>query len=131
MEELVSNGTLSPADDPLLASRRARESKALSAELSGLNQAINDCIEASQELSSNEQSGLTADLISAGFPTIFELSNDNYSKLKNALKRGKINTEEEYYLASDFLTQVDAKIEGIDKHQLAHLAERFAETHSQ
>ncbi|MEM9234203.1 MAG: hypothetical protein AAGA69_08195 [Pseudomonadota bacterium] len=130
-QQLISQGLLKPEDAPLECARRGRDESPLSASLSGLKQAINDCIEQSSDLLPYERDQLNAELISAGFPSLLELSSRNIGKLRDALKRGTIRSEEEYYLAAELLSQVDLEIEGIDKHEIAVLADQFAEKHSE
>src|SRR5690349_6840476 len=92
-----------------LAKLAALEKKSAKAALSGLRQAINDCIEMSFHLGSDEVTKLDEQLRKRGIVTLSELRRRYSRKYATIVKRGRIKSDTEYYLIRNVLSDPTSK----------------------
>ena len=101
-EKYLNLGGLPPEKRPI-ASLEALEKQSMKKALSGLRQAINDCVEMSFHFDHSEVEKLDSQLLSRGIVTLSELRrrySKGYAKIK---KNGRIKNETEYYLVRNVL----------------------------
>jgi hypothetical protein len=92
-----------PPEKQPIASLEALEKQDMKKALSGLRQAINDCVEMSLHFDHAEVTKPDSQLRSSGIITLSELRR-RYSKgYAKILKRGQIKNETEYYLVRNVL----------------------------
>jgi hypothetical protein len=92
-----------PPDKRPIASLEALEKQSMKKALSGLRQAIHDCVEMSFHFDHSEVEKLDSQLRSRGIVTLSELRrrySKGYAKIK---KNGRVKNETEYYLVRNVL----------------------------
>ncbi len=96
-ERYLNNPNLPPEKRPT-AVLEALEKKSEKSAVTGLRQAINDCVEMSFRLNKTEFEKLDAELRDRGFITLSELRRRYSKRYAKIIKRGQIKNETEYYL---------------------------------
>lgn len=79
------------------------EKKSMSKARLGLGLALGDILEDSWHFSPDEAAEIDRDFASRGIVTLSELRRRNSRQFRSVLKRGKIRSEEEYYLIAGIL----------------------------
>jgi len=93
--------------------------------LEGLKQAVNDTVEELSGRPAEYVNRLDAALREKGLLTLSEVRRRYASSYKRMLKRGKINTETEYYLSAAILADVSSLATGEERALLAQLVARY------
>jgi hypothetical protein len=94
----------------------ALEKKSMKMALSGLRQAINDCVEMSLRFNPEEVAKLDEELRDRGLVTLSELRRRYSRKYAAIMKRGRINSDTEYYLIRNVLD--DPTIKTMDEREV-------------
>ena len=93
--------------DPVKLSIKRRGKTPISSHLSGLQQAINDMIEMARDASQEERAQLSDMLKKANQPALSELDTKLEKKFTRILERKSIKNQEEYYLVTERLNNLD------------------------
>jgi hypothetical protein len=101
-DRYLSVGNLPPDQRPL-AVLEALEKKSPRKALTGLRQAINDCVEASFDFNQAELEGLDSELRDRGIVTLSELRRRYSKDYAKIIKRGRIGNDSEFYLVQNVL----------------------------
>jgi hypothetical protein len=92
-----------PPDKQPMACLAALEKKSMKMAVTGLRQAINDCVEMSFHFDHAEVEKLDSQLRSRGIVTLSELRRRYSKSYAKIMKRGQIKNETEYYLVRNVL----------------------------
>lgn len=106
--------------DPVKLAIKWRGATPISAHLSGLQQAINDMLEMARDSSPEERAQLSDMLQKANQPSLSELDEKLEKQFRRILERKSIKNEEEYYLITERLSNLDSglttkEIKALDK----------------
>ncbi|MGL6258562.1 hypothetical protein [Vibrio sp. WXL210] len=93
--------------------------------LQGLKQAVNDIIEDSSSLNSEEIISLDKELASNGVVTLSTLRKRYSSAFKKIITRGCINDETEYYLINGLLCDSTGNLPVVEQELLSKLVLEF------
>ena len=75
-------------------------------EIRGMRMAFNDTLDMAKDLSYAQKEELNAILREKFGTDLNEQNNKNYKKIKRVLQRGKIKTDEEYYLLKERIDEI-------------------------
>ena len=102
-----------PPEKRPLANLETLEKQSMKAASSGLQQAINDCVEMSLHLPYEEVSKLDLELRSRGIVTLSELRRRYSKKYAAIVRRGRIKDKTEYYLVRNVLSDPSPKAKDV------------------
>jgi hypothetical protein len=108
-------GSLPPDKTPI-ACLETLEKMSRKLAVTGLRQAVNDCIDRSQRFGHAEVANLDAELSARGILTLSELRRRYSRGYAKIMKRGRINNDGEYYLIRNVLDDPTEKTQ--DEHGL-------------
>ena len=75
-------------------------------EIRGMRMAFNDTLDMAKDLSYAQKEDLNAILREKFGTDLNEQNNKNYKKIKRVIQRGKIKTDEEYYLLKERIDEI-------------------------
>jgi hypothetical protein len=87
-------------------------------EIRGMRMAFNDTLDMAKDLSYAQKEELNAILREKFGTDLNEQNNKNYKKIKRVLQRGKIKTDEEFYLLKERIDEIyedESKSEEVDE----------------
>lgn len=93
--------------------------------LRGLQQAVNDTVEASIDMRPEQVAQLDAALRDKGIITLSEMRRRHAAAYRRVLKRGSIKTETEYYLITGILADLSSGMSEEERAQLQQLSDQF------
>jgi len=93
--------------------------------LAGTRQAVNDIVEQTLRLRPEEVRGFNAALEAEGLPTLSRLRRRYSSRYQRILRRGKIGSETEYYLAKGLVDDLSSGISLEERDQLVIMMEAY------
>jgi len=116
--------SLAPEDHPL-AVLNSIEKTSLSNARKGLEMAINDCVEKSADWSAEKVAAADAELQSQGLISLTEVRQSFSKKYLRVLKRGSIQSEQEFYLIKSIVDGGSLKVGPIEWTQLTTMLEQY------
>lgn len=116
--------SLAPEHHPL-AVLNSTEKTSMSNARKGLEMAINDCVEKSGDWSAERVAAADAELQSQGLISLTEVRQSFSKKYLRVLKRGSIQSEQEFYLIKSIVDGGSLKVEPIEWAQLTTMLEQY------
>jgi hypothetical protein len=114
-----------PPDKTPIACLETLEKMSRKLAVTGLRQAVNDCVERSQRFGHAEVASLDAELSVQGIVTLSELRRRYSRGYAKIMKRGRINNDGEYYLLRNVLDDPTEKAPD-ERDQLQKLLSAYA-----
>jgi hypothetical protein len=116
--------SLSPDQHPL-ALLETLERSSLAQAQKGLEMTINDCVELSSDWSAEQVSAADAELKSRGLIPLTEVRRRYSRKYFQVLKRGRIKSEQEYYLLKGIASGGSIEAGAIEVVQIESMLEQY------
>jgi hypothetical protein len=123
-ERFFNTAGLAPERRPL-SLVESMESKAPARAAEGLRMAINDCLEMSSRWKPDRVRALDAELRQHKLVTLSELRRRYSRDYARVVKRGRINSEVEYYMAKGILDGGALDLKDNERHLLATMLQQY------
>ena len=127
IERLPLPATLPPERHPVAVLDATEKTSKASARL-GLGLALNDLLEMSWHFTPDEVAAIDREFSARGIVTLSEMRRRYSRQFRGVLKRGKIRTEEEFYLVSGILASFTTDASDDERRKLDEMVGAYEES---